>query len=154
VGEISIEEAYRKWGDDLVRYATALVGPADAADLVADAFATVLQRGAQRWVEVREPRGYLFRAVSNQAHMLRRGRGRRERRELAWPADEVQSELLADPSVRATLDRLSVQQRAVVFLTYWEDLSVPQVAALLDVSEGAVKRQLARARSTLREVLT
>ena len=153
MGDVSIEEAYRKWGDELVRYATALVGPADAADLVADAFATVLHRGDGRWAEVREPRGYLFRAVSNQAHMLRRGRGRRERRELAWSPDPVQSELLGDPSVRRTLDRLSVQQRAVVFLTYWEDLPVAQVASLLDVSEGAVKRQLARARSTLREVL-
>jgi RNA polymerase sigma factor (sigma-70 family) len=153
VGDVSIEEAYRKWGDDLVRYAAALVGPADAADLVADAFATVLARGEDRWDEVREPRGYLFRAVSNQAHMLRRGRGRRERRELAWTPDDVHTELLADPSVRRTLDRLSLQQRAVVFLTYWEDLSVAQVASLLDTSEGTVKRQLARARSALREVL-
>lgn len=154
MNEVSIEEAYRKWGDDLVRYATALVGPADAPDLVADAFATVLARGDERWDEVREPRGYLFRAVLNQAHMLRRGRLRRERRELAWSPATVRGELLGDPTVRRTLDRLSVQQRAAVFLTYWEDLPVAQVATLLDTSEGTVKRQLARARSTLREVLS
>jgi RNA polymerase sigma-70 factor, ECF subfamily len=55
--------------------------------------------------------------------------------------------------VRRSLDRLSVQQRAVTYLTYWHDLSPREIARLLSISEGTVKRQLARARSTLREVL-
>jgi DNA-directed RNA polymerase specialized sigma24 family protein len=63
-GHVSIEEAFRKWADDLTRYATALVGPAEAADLVAESFAGVLAVGESRWAQVREPRGYLFRAVS------------------------------------------------------------------------------------------
>jgi RNA polymerase sigma-70 factor (ECF subfamily) len=151
--DVSVEEAFRKWADDLTRYATALVGPAEAADLVAESFATVLALGDRRWAQVREPRGYLFRAVSNQARMMRRSRVRRERRELAWTAEPVRGELLADPAVRGALDQLRVQQRAMMFLTYWEDMSPAQIAALLDVSEGAVKRQLARARSTMRKVL-
>ncbi|MEZ5410241.1 MAG: sigma-70 family RNA polymerase sigma factor [Acidimicrobiales bacterium] len=57
------------------------------------------------------------------------------------------------PEVAATVAALSPQQRAVIFLTYWEDLDVRAVADLLDVSEGTVRRHLARARSKLREVL-
>jgi RNA polymerase sigma-70 factor (ECF subfamily) len=48
---------------------------------------------------------------------------------------------------------LSLRERAVVHLTYWEDLAPRDVAAVLKVSEGAVKRYLARARGKLREVL-
>lgn len=40
------------------------------------------------------------------------------------------------------------------FLTYWEDLTPSQIADLLDVGEGSVRKQLARARETLRSVLS
>lgn len=150
---ISIEEAYRKWGDDLVRFSTALVGPADAPDLVAEAFANVLARGDCAWATVVEPRGYLYRAVTNAARMSARGGARRRARELRWSDGGIIGELLSDSEVRQSLDRLSVQQRAVTYLTYWHDLSPSAIASLLSISEGTVKRQLARARSTLREVL-
>ena len=45
------------------------------------------------------------------------------------------------------LDSLSVQQRAVTYLTYWQDYSVAQVAEALGVGDGTVRRQwLGRAR--------
>ncbi len=90
----------------------------------------------------------------NEARMRHRSRSRRERRE--WRATELPDhvELLADPTVRQAVGRLSVMQRAVVYLTYWEDLTSPVVAERLGVSEGTVKRHLARARNQLRKVLT
>ena len=36
---------------------------------------------------------------------------------------------------------LSPQERAVVFLAYWDDLAAPEIAALLDVSEGVARKQ-------------
>jgi len=63
-----------------------------------------------------------------------------------WPHE-------VDVDVLAAVDRLSVQQRAAVVLTYWEDLSAADVAKRLRISEGSVKRHLARARSRLRETL-
>lgn len=150
---LTVEDVYRKWSDDLVRYATALVGPADAADLVADTFATLLARGDDAWQQVREPRAYVFRSVTNAARMLARGRGRRERREQGWRGTAVQGEFLADPAILAALGSLSVRQRAAVFLTYWEDLTPAAVAERLGVSEGSVRRHLARGRDHLREVL-
>jgi hypothetical protein len=38
VAEVSLQEAYEKWSDDVVRFATVLIGPDEAADVVADAF--------------------------------------------------------------------------------------------------------------------
>ncbi len=42
----------------------------------------------------------------------------------------------------------------MIYLTYWVDLAPAAVADLLDLSEGAVKRYLARARAKLREELS
>lgn len=55
-GSCTLEEAYVKWADDLTRYATALVGPGEAPDLVADAFASQCRRGDDAWQSVRDPR--------------------------------------------------------------------------------------------------
>lgn len=51
------------------------------------------------------------------------------------------------------LDRLPDEAREVLLLFYREDQSVRQVAALLDVSEDAVKQRLSRARAALRKDL-
>jgi RNA polymerase sigma factor (sigma-70 family) len=48
---------------------------------------------------------------------------------------------------------LSIRQRAVTVLTYWSDLDPSSVALLLGISEGSVRRHLARARSRLKERL-
>jgi RNA polymerase sigma factor (sigma-70 family) len=150
----SVEEAYRKWADDLVRYATALVGSADASDLVAESFAGVLRAGEERWRLVRDPRAYLFRVVCNNGRMSGRGRRRRERRELVWLPVADWSDQPADAPVLHVLSGLSMQQRAVTFLTYWEDMSIAEVAAVLGISQGSVKKQLARARAALRKELS
>ena len=61
VGEVPIdlEEAYRKYSDELIRFATGLVGPSDASDVVSNAIASCL--GSQSWASVRDPRSYMFR---------------------------------------------------------------------------------------------
>lgn len=58
-----------------------------------------------------------------------------------------------DPELLATLLRLPLQQRAVTFLTYWADLAPAAVADQLGISDGSVRRHLARARATLRKEL-
>jgi RNA polymerase sigma factor (sigma-70 family) len=55
--------------------------------------------------------------------------------------------------VRIAVASLSVRQRAVIVLTYWADLDPCSVADWLGISEGSVRRHLARARARLREVL-
>ena len=57
------------------------------------------------------------------------------------------------PEVLAAVRRLSVRQRAVVVLAYWEQLTAGEIAGQLGISEGSVHRHLARARSKLRGAL-
>ena len=144
-------EAYRAHAGELVRYATVLVGPTDAADVVADAVLGAF--GSKAWPTVTNQRAYLYRAVYHRALDLRRGATRQHRREAVTASSD--SVVVAESSLDAqrALDHLPAQQRAVVFLTYWADLTPAHAAELLDVSEGTVRKQLARARDTLRRVL-
>ena len=59
-----------------------------------------------------------------------------------------------DDEVMEALAALTVQQRAVVVLTYWADLAPADAAQLLGVSTGSVKKQLSRARRKLRGALS
>lgn len=145
---------YRQFADDLTRYATALVGPTDAQDVVSDAVLRAFR--SPGWPAVTNRRAYLYRSVLNQAMTHHRAVGRRRRRErvvaLREPAPAVTS---PDGTIDAhrALAQLSEQQRAVVYLTYWEDLQPEQIANVLDVSDGTVRKQLARARTHLRRIL-
>ena len=135
-----------------MRFATVLVGPGDAHDVTVEAFlraAPTLDRDT-----VANPRAYLMRAVVNHANDLHRSRERRWRRDLAavGPSSTVGPDTFVD--VRRAVSSLSLAQRSVIYFAYWEDLSERDIATLLQVSPGTVRRHLTRARTHLRKALT
>lgn len=144
-----VAECYSKHADDLTRFAASLVGPADADDIVSAAVLGVLRSRTDR---VEDMRAYLYRSVLNASKKHWRSLDRRSRRE-HFALDEPIEPEPARPEVVAAMALLSPQQRAAIHLTYWEDLTPALVAARLDTGEGTVRRQLARARATLKEVL-
>ena len=158
VNEVSLEDAYSRYADELVRYATVLVSRSAAADVVADTFADLLRHADGAWSGARDVRGFLFGAVANRARMHHRQTNRRRQRErqlvVAQRPDPNGVMVESRDEVLEALEGLSVQQRAVTYLTYWHDWSVSQVAEALGVGEGTVRRQLARARARLRGVLS
>jgi RNA polymerase sigma-70 factor (ECF subfamily) len=145
-------EVYRAHASELMRFATVLVGPDSAHDVVAEAVLRMI--GSRVWTRAEDRRALLFRAVLFEARDLQRSAARRRRREekasipVAVTLDHDHA-----PEVWEAVRGLSPQQRAVIFLTYWQDLDVKGVARLLGVTDGTVRRQLARARGRLREVL-
>lgn len=151
MSHLSDEEIYRKHSEELIRFAQGLVGRVDSADVVS---AAVLQSiTSPGWRDVLNHRAYLYRAVLNQARKTHRDRQRRWSKELRhgperpWELPELRPEILA--AVKA----LSSRQRAVIVLTYWEDLAADDIGEVLGISPGAVKKHLARARSKLRRIL-
>jgi RNA polymerase sigma-70 factor (ECF subfamily) len=145
-------EVYAKYSEELTRFATMLVGPDAAADAVAAGVAAAMQ--TPRWPSIEQRRAYLYQAVLNQVRMTQRRDRRRERNERRAAFRDVDyGPPTPQPEVIAAVARLSERQRAVVYLTYWEDLDPGSVGELLGISDGAVRRHLARARKSLRKVL-
>ena len=146
------ESLWRDHADELLRFATVLVGPNDAYDIVADAMLRVADRASD--VTVTNKRAYLFRAVANRATDYHRSQRRRWQRDLAavGPASTTQPDTFAD--VRRAVARLSLAQRAVIYFAYWEDLPERAIADLLQLSPGTVHHTLERARSVLRKALS
>jgi RNA polymerase sigma factor (sigma-70 family) len=142
---------YESLAPELIGFACGLVGPDDAPDVLANAVLNAL--ASRSLPEVENRRAYLYRAVLNEAgRWQRRAAMRRDREARAVRARA--SELPEfQPEVRAAVDSLSVQQRAVVLLTYWADLDSRSIAETLGISDGAVRRHLARGRARLRELL-
>lgn len=150
----TLESAYRQHAEELVSYATAMIGPDDAAGLVTDAMVAVFARYDDR-IRIDNLRAYLFRAVHHRVIDFGRSESRRRRREERWhrhrPTAIIHNQRAFD--ARSALGVLSTQQRSVVFLTYWCDLTPHDIAEMLDVGEGTVRKQLARGRARLKEVI-
>jgi RNA polymerase sigma factor (sigma-70 family) len=142
---------YEVLAPELLGFATGLVGRSDAEDVVSSAVTRSFS--SPSWSTVTNRRAYLYRAVFNEAQRWKQRSALRRDRE-ARAAETIRWELPGfQPEVRAAVERLSVRQRAVVLLTYWADLDPATIAEQLGLSEGTVRRHLARARAQLRKVL-
>ena len=150
-----LAECYDKHAEALLRFAASQVGWSDAEDVLSAAVLGVLGAADRPGrAPVDDLRAYLYRAVANTAANHWRSLDRRSRRERAFATPEAIEAVEANPDVVNALAGLSPQQRAVVHLTYWEDLTPAVVAERLGVSDGTVRRQLARARARLKEALS
>ena len=149
-----VTEVYAKYADELIRYSTALVGPSGAEDVFAAAFARLLS--LSDWSAIREIRAYLYQAVLNEARAQHRATQRRLKRDSRDHSSAMaeSASFVVRWEVLDAIRRLGVRQRAVVYLTYWGDLSVDEVADRLGVSVRTVARDLARGRVKLEELLS
>lgn len=151
MGPVTDEEIYRKHSEELIRFAQGLVGRIDSADVVSSAVLQSISSAA--WSQVENHRAYLYRAVLNQARKNHRDRQRRWTKELRGGFEPPREIPELRPEVLAAVKQLSPKQRAVVILTYWDDLPPAEIGEMLRMSAGSVKKHLARARAKLRRVL-
>ena len=144
-----LEELYRERYERFCRLVTAVVGDADLAhDAVQSGFASALSH-ASSWRGDGSLEAWVWRIVLNCAHDARSA----PRGDLAEIADLPTSVAESDPALAEALRRLPARRRLVVFLHYYADLRYSDIAAVLDLSEGAVAATLAQARDALRMLL-
>lgn len=143
-------------GSRLLRSAYLLTGDHGAAeDLVQD----TLLRTWRQWSRVNsadDPLAYVRRMLVNgSVSRWRAVRRRTDRERLVGTAPDrpAREEQRRDDELWQRLIVLPPRQRAVVVLTYYEDLSEAQVADVLGCSPGTVKSQRAKALRTLRELI-
>jgi RNA polymerase sigma-70 factor (ECF subfamily) len=147
----SAVDCYERYAAELTQFATVLVGPAAAEDVVADAVLSAFSAAA--WPEVTAHRAYLYRSVLNRARQLQRADRRRVWRESAVARPDRVEAPTVRVEVASAMRALTVRQRAVVFLTYWLDLDRPAAAAQLGTSTRTVERELAAALRRLEGML-
>lgn len=145
------ERLYREHGRELIRFATSLAGPSRAEDVVASGVMKAMT--ARAWPTVSEPRAYLFRAVLNEAHGVGRSEQRRSAREARAAQSERSDVSTVALKVRDVMARLSLRERSVLYLAYWMDLSVEEIASTLRISLRSTERALQSARQKLEETL-
>jgi RNA polymerase sigma-70 factor (sigma-E family) len=157
IGALFAAEAPR-----LIALAHLLTGERAAAeDLVQDAFVTLYRRWA--WLRDKDSaKDYVRAAVVNGSRLALRRRYsaknlvRRVQQEGHPDAPSAETTALLGETrreLRAALTELSVRQRQVVLLRYYADLSEREIADILNISRGSVKRHASRALDALTHVL-
>ena len=126
----------------------------DAADAVQDAFAQALGRAHQYKPDRGPPRAWFLRIVRNRCIDLLRGR----------KVESDSTELLSDPApgpeemvesaqrdrlLERALASLAAEQREMIVLRDYMDLSYGEIANVLGIAAGTVMSRLHRARVAL-----
>ncbi|GAA2236774.1 hypothetical protein GCM10010413_41550 [Promicromonospora sukumoe] len=170
-----------RWEDELtelvVRRGGALVGyaysltrdKAQAEDLVQDALVKIYSRlrrppsaGGQTQLDLDRPEasnaeGYVRRAILTiyLDGYRRRNHWAGLKHLLADDASAPGADRAATArvDVGTALERLTPRQREAVLMRFFDDLTVPQIAAALGTSQGTVKRHLFDATAALRQAL-
>jgi RNA polymerase sigma factor (sigma-70 family) len=86
--------------------------------------------------------------------MVARSNGRRARREARAATGEATEDSAISVEVRDAMARLSMRSRSVLYLAYWHDLTVDEIAKHLGLSRRSTERSLTDARRTLEELLS
>ena len=161
----SFDEFVRAHASGLLRTACLITwDDAEAEDLVQEC----LLRVSVRWRRVQRmdmPLAYARRILVNLSLAGRDRRFRRRRELIGQAFDDAIDEridLSAEALLRSLTERsaladalgcLTTQQRTVLVLRYFDDLSEAQVAELLGCSTGTVKSSASRGAARLRELL-
>jgi len=154
-GSGELERLLAERGSDLMRTAALLAGSRqDGEDLLQAALERLLRRGRR----LDNPGGYLRRTLYNLAAdgWRRQGAWRRKLVVIGASDPPGDADVMAAVDLRDALIRvlrmLPPQQRTVIVLRYWEQLSEAETAAVLGCSEGTVKSAASRGLRRMREL--
>jgi RNA polymerase sigma factor (sigma-70 family) len=158
--EARFEHLYGQYHSEIYIYLCRLVGDdRQAEDLAQDAFVKAY-RALARLPKEANARAWLYRIATNSALDWHR-----RRRLISWlplfdrdshPAtsSSFAESSLESVAVRQALAQLPSRYRAPLVLYACQDLSTQEIADILQISRGAVKTRLFRAREKLRQLYT
>jgi len=143
-------EIYEEVRSDLVRFASSLVGPVDAQDVVSTVVTRILARGGLS--RLRDPRVYMMRGVRNECRTVHRRRQRDRGRRRRQSTQDAQTSTV-DSDLIELVRTLPEQQRTATFLVYWAGFTPSEASRILRVRPSTLRRYLFLARNTIREAL-
>lgn len=147
---ISYEDAAEKYIDTVYRLALSRTNSKEhAEDVVQEVFLRLLQK-KERFESYEHLKAWLLRVTINCSRKIFSS---------AWfrktvPLDEeISFETPERSDVYFAVNELPQKYRTVIYLYYYEEMSVKEISSLLRLSEGTIKSQLYRGRELLRDKL-
>jgi len=155
-------ELVRRHFMSVYRFFVNKVGSADEVDDLLQRTFLACVEGRDRVRDDASLRGYILGIARNQVLMYVR---RRQRDRKTSSTDVSMAALTGTPSqvvaaheeeklLLMALREISLELQTVIELYYWEELSVAQMAEILEIPPGTVKSRLFRARDALRQQLS
>jgi RNA polymerase sigma-70 factor, ECF subfamily len=149
----ALEELFERYRDPLWRFLTRRVdGTARAEELHQDVFLALLQ-AAPKYEPRSSFRSYFFGIAYNILLAARR----KDRQRAADPLSDEHAVTTPDPDaalwVRRALESLEPDQREIVMLREYEQLTYQEIADVLGIPVNTVRSRLFRARMDLKSAL-
>jgi RNA polymerase sigma factor (sigma-70 family) len=140
---------------DLYRFCVVTAGRGEADDVFQESWVAAL-RAYPRLRRADNLRAWLFRIAQNKAIDLHRSRARRPLPvdELPEPAAREPARLDGEPELWGAVRELPPKQRTAVFCRAVLGMPYPELAALLECSEEAARRNVFEGLKRLREEWT
>jgi RNA polymerase sigma factor (sigma-70 family) len=138
---------------DVYRFLVASVGPVDADDCFQETWIAAL-RAYPRLKRGDNLRAWLFRIAQRKAIDSHRARNRRARPSDSLPDTAADQVADGEPELWAAVRGLPPKQRTAVFCRSVLGMPYPELAALLDCSQDAARRNVHQGLKTLREEWT
>lgn len=149
-GTEKAEAVFRRYADMIYRVALHnLDDPADADDILQEVCLVLLTKKLPEDEE--HLKSWLIRVTINKCRDLSRSFWRRNRKSID-DYEDIEAE--KPPEIMAELQSLSESYRNIIYLYYYEEYTVSEIAQLLRMNVNTVKSGLRRARDQLKKLLT
>ena len=156
-------EIFDRHFESVFRFLARRVGVVTAGDLASETFARAFEGRRRYRLERDDARPWLFGIATNLLRRQRRNEVRQLRAYARTGVDPVlggldDAESRADaaavgPALADALANLRADERDVLFLYAWADLSYVEIAEALGLPVGTVRSRLSRARAKARELM-
>ncbi len=145
---IAVEELFRAYRDDVYRFAVSYTHSCqEAEDVCQTVFLKLMQ---QKHIAPGKERAWLMQVTANQCRSLLRSAWWKRTMPLEEPPAPADAQ---DGGILPLLLALDPKYRAVLYLHYYEQLPVKEIATLLKISPTAVTTRLSRGREMLKQEL-
>lgn len=150
---ISVDKLAAKYKDSVFRAAFSICqNPEDAEDIVQDTFLKYFESNRQFESE-EHIKAWLLRTAINKSKNTLRTFWHRNRSTFEDYMDQLPFQEPEDHEMLETVMSLPEAYRIVIYLYYYEDYSVKEIAKVLGKPENTIKSHLYRARKTLKDIL-